>query len=75
MRQVAAEQHGVPLSTLKDRVNGRVVYGTRPGPRSYLSNDEEGELSDFLLECAKIGYGKTSGNIKCIVESYLQARS
>ncbi len=25
------------------------VHGTRPGPRSYLSKDEEGELSDFLL--------------------------
>ncbi len=73
-RTAAAEQHGVPLSTLKDRFNGRVVHGTRPGPRSYLSKNEEGELSDFLLECAKIGYGKTRRDVKCIVESYLQAR-
>ncbi len=31
-RTAAAEQHGVLLSTLKDRFSGRVVHGTRPGP-------------------------------------------
>lgn len=71
-RTAAAEQHGVPLSTLKDRFSGRVVHGTKPGPRSYLSKDEESELADFLMECAKLGYGKTRRDVKCIVESYLQ---
>lgn len=71
-RTAAAEHHGVPLSTLKDRFNGRVVHGTKPGPKSYLSADEERELADFLVESAKIGYGKTRRDVKCIVESYLQ---
>jgi len=53
-RTAATEHHGVPLSTLNDRFNGHVVHGTRPGPRPYLSKDEERELSDFLIECAKI---------------------
>ena len=57
-RTVAAEQHGVPLSTLKDRFNGRVVHGANPGPRSCLSNDE---LADFLLECAKLAMGRQEG--------------
>ena len=68
-RTVAAEQHGVPLSTLKNLSNGRVVHETNPGPRYFLSNDEESELADFLLEYAKIGYGKTRRDVKCIAES------
>ena len=52
--------------------SGSRPNGTNPGPRSYVSNDEESELADFLLEYAKIGYGKTRRYIKCIVESYLQ---
>lgn len=55
----AAECHGVPLSTLKDRFNGKVVHGTNPGPRLYLSSNEEAELAAFLVEWAKIGYGET----------------
>ena len=67
-RTAAAELHGVPLSTLKDRFNGRVVHGMKPGPRSYLSKDEEGELADFLVECARLGFGKTRRDVRCIVE-------
>ena len=28
----------VPRSTLKDRISGRVIHGTNPGPRPYLSS-------------------------------------
>ena len=28
----AAKEHGVPKSTLKDRLSGRVVHGTNPSP-------------------------------------------
>jgi len=28
----AARDHGIPKTTLKDRVSGRVVHGVRPGP-------------------------------------------
>ena len=58
-RIAAAESHGVPLSTLKDRFNDRVVHGQNLVPRSYLAKDDESELADFLVECAKLGYGKT----------------
>ena len=40
----AAELHGVLRSTLKDRVNGRVTHGTKPGPSPYLNSQEEKEL-------------------------------
>ena len=37
--------YGVPRSTLKDRVTGRVTHGTKPGPRPYLARNEEEMLA------------------------------
>ena len=48
---------GVPRSTLQDRVNGKVIHGTKPGPKP--STSEETELSQFLIDVAEAGYGKT----------------
>ena len=65
----AARQHGVPPSTLKDRLSGRVLHGSKPGPHPYLKPSEESELSDYLITAAKVGYGKTRRQIKGIAES------
>lgn len=65
----AAEEHSVPPSTLRDRVSGRVVHGTKPGPRPYLSGEEELELSSFLKTCTEVGYGKTRRDVLCIAQS------
>ena len=70
----AADANGVPRSTLKDRLSGRVSHGTMPGPVKYLTADEEGMLVDYLLKCAEIGYGKTRRDVCCLVESYLQIK-
>ena len=56
----AAVEHGVPPTTLKDRLSGRVKYGTKPGPRPYLSPDEEEELAHFLVNCSKSGLRQDS---------------
>ena len=53
----AADLHGVPCSTLKDRLSGRVEHGKNPGP-PYLIRDEEQELSVHLLRASSIGLGK-----------------
>ena len=37
----AALLHEVPKTTLKNRLSGRVVHGTKPGPRRYLNSNEE----------------------------------
>ena len=68
----AADLHSVPRSTLKDRVSGRVLHGTKPGPIPYLSPNEESELASFLIDAAKIGYGRTRRDVRCLVESHLQ---
>jgi len=37
----AAVEHSVLPTTLKDCLSGRVKHGTKPGPRPYLSPEEE----------------------------------
>ena len=60
--------HGVPRSTLHDRISGRVVHGTKSGPLPYLSHQEEDEFSKFIEETAKTGYGRSRKQIKKIAE-------
>ena len=54
----------MPRSTLNDRISGRVVHGTKPEPSPYLAAAEEKELSHFLIDTAKAGYGKTRKEVK-----------
>ena len=65
----AAQTYGVPRSTLQDRVHGKVTHGVKPGPRPYLAPAEEKELSMFIVDVAKAGYGKTRKEIKAIAEN------
>ena len=46
----AAELHGIPKTTLKDQVSGRVAQSSKSGPKSYLTNQEEKQLADYLIE-------------------------
>ena len=55
----AAREHGIPTTTLKDRVSGRVLHGTKSGPVLYLTKDEENGLESYLINSRQIGYGKT----------------
>ena len=65
----AALELNVPR-TMKDRVSGRVVHGCNMGPKTYLTNEEEKELVDFLLKCSKMGYAK----MRQIVHSAVQKK-
>ena len=64
----AAWDYGVPATTLKNRLSGRVVHGTNPGPMPYLSSKEEERLVEYLLDANKVGYGKTRRQVKVIVD-------
>ncbi|RUS85568.1 hypothetical protein EGW08_006651 [Elysia chlorotica] len=56
----AAKQYGVPLTTLRDRVDGRIsIDTTRPGPPLLLAKDEEAEIVHFLHTMARYGYRYT----------------
>ena len=71
----AADLHGVPRSTLKDRLSGRVKHGTKSGPKPYLTVEEEAELTSHLLQVADIGFGKTRRDVKFIVETYARQKN
>ena len=36
----AAEEHGVPTTTLWDRMRGSVVHGSKPGPKLLLTSSD-----------------------------------
>lgn len=67
----ASRMHGVPASTLKDRLSGRVKHGAYPGPVPYLSREEEDELAAFLMQVSEIGWGKTKREVIQIVRQVL----
>ena len=58
----------MPPTTLKDRLSGRVVHGTNPGRKPYLTT-EEVSLYKHLMEATQAGYGKTRKQVKSIVEN------
>lgn len=64
----SAKEHGVPKSTLHDRVHGNVIHGTNPGPKPYLDKAEESELADYIITVGQLGFGKTRKQIKGIAE-------
>ena len=70
----AALEHGVPRTSLKDRLAGRVVHGTKMGPKPYLTDAEEKELYEFLVNCSKMGYGKTRAEVLKIVEATMKKK-
>ena len=67
----AADLHGVPCSTLKDRTGGKVIHRRNPGPKLYLSVEKERELAGYLIE---VGYGKTRRDVLSLVESYVEKK-
>ena len=53
---------------MKDRISGRIVHGTKPGPQQYLSTEEEHDLAEHLVDVAAVGYGKTRKEVLSIAE-------
>ena len=69
----AAVDHGIPSTTLKNRISGRVKKDST-GPDRYLTDSEEKELSTFLKSCASLGYGKTRRDVMNIAETYAKRK-
>ena len=51
---------------LLDRISGRVHHGVNPGPKPFLSPTEEKDSAGFLIESAKVGYGKSHQQVKSV---------
>ena len=67
----AAEMYGIPRSTLHDHITGRIELGALPGPKPYLTKEEE-ELVSFLIRCASIGYPHTRHRIMALVQEMIE---
>ena len=70
----AADRYGIPYSTLRDRVSGRVRFGSHSGPKRYLDDDEEAELVTFLSGAASIGYARSKKEVITMVEAVLSSK-
>ena len=70
----AAEQYGIPTSTLSDYITGKVKFGTHSGPERYLSSEEEKELVSFICQSVRMGYTKTGTEVLVIVENFLTSK-
>jgi hypothetical protein len=49
----ATQKHGVPKSTLSDRLNGIVPIKCRKGPQTYLTHSEESLIAAFIINAQK----------------------
>ena len=45
-------------SSLANRKSGRVIYGSKPGPKRMLTTEEETKLAAYLIDISKQGYAK-----------------
>jgi hypothetical protein len=67
----AARQYGVPHSTLRDRVKGRIDPETlKPGPAPLLSQEEELNFVDHIKAMASLGYGYTITEVIAMASNY-----
>ena len=57
----AADEFGVPRSTLKDKLSGKVAHGARSGPNPYLSGVDY-ELVKFLFTCTPTSVYQRQGS-------------
>ena len=46
----AAADHGIPATTLKDRLSGSTKENSRSGPNRYLNENEENKMSTFVKD-------------------------
>lgn len=60
MVERAADRFSVPITTLKDRVKGRVAVETvRSGPKAVFTQEQEAPLTSHLNTMAEVGYGSS----------------
>ena len=55
----AAKQYGIPLMTVSDHVNGKVVPGAKAGAKTVLTSEIERALAEKLVKLADLGFGLT----------------
>ncbi len=54
------------------RVNGTVEIDCRPGPKTVLTEEEEGQLADYLVQMSDMGYGLTREGVMGLAFSVVE---
>ena len=60
----AAQQFGVPKSTIADRISGRVQEGAKPGKPTILPEKVEKSIAKEIIKCADEGFGLTPKQVR-----------
>ena len=69
--KTAARQYGVPQTTLRDRVHGRIdPEMTTPGPQALLSQHEEAVFVEHIKSMSQLGYGYSRSEVINQASSY-----
>ncbi|GKU12548.1 unnamed protein product [Fusarium langsethiae] len=68
----AAQRHGVPRSTLVDRLNGRRAVNEQIHPRRRLSKSQEDRLAFWILRQESLGYAPSHSQIRACVMGLLR---
>ena len=66
--------YGILKSTLHDHLSGKVLAGAQPGPKRYLTDEEETGLVQWLEGCAEVGCAKSGREVRAVVGAILGAK-
>jgi len=70
--RAASRLYNVPVETLRRRVTGAVQIGCRPGPVTVLTEEEEDQLSRYLVQMAEMGFGLTREDVMRVAYSIVE---
>ena len=60
----AAREYGVPVTTLKRRIDSSLPADCKPGPSPVLLKDEEDRLTSYIITMAERGFGLSPTDIR-----------
>ena len=61
----AAREFGVPVTTLKKRIHGKLPVNAKPGSHTVLTKEEE-KLCIYCLNMCDMGYGLTVEEVRTV---------
>ena len=68
----ASEKYNIPITTLNDKVQGKApIKKGRPGPDTYLTENQEKKLTEWLIHMSKIGFGVVRKDIPGVIKEIL----
>ena len=71
----AAEEYGIPRSTLHAKVQGKVALHVKSGAKKHHTDEEESKLVEFIAGCASVGYAKSRKEVQAIAQQIAACRN